>query len=59
MAAEQLRDFLYTQMRGARGDDGEQPETTSAAAEGDEALTLLREIRDLLREAAARREGGA
>ena len=47
LEAEQLRDYLYSKMRGARGlgDDGihnEQPPQ-------DEALTLLREIRDLLR----------
>jgi len=38
--AEKLRDFLYAQMRGARDTE---------AHHGDEALTLLREIRDLLR----------
>ena len=41
---EQLRDYLYSKMRGARSldEDGEQHPH-------DEALTLLREIRDLLR----------
>lgn len=41
--AEPLRDYLYTKMRGAREhhEEKEQPR--------DEALTLLQEIRDLLR----------
>ena len=46
LEAEPLRDFLYVKMRGARehheSDSGAQPPQ-------DEALTLLREIRDLLR----------
>ena len=44
LEAEQLRDYLYSKMRGARSldEDGEQQPH-------DEALTLLREIRDLLR----------
>lgn len=45
---ERLRDFLYSKMRGARAAHEE------ADAAGDEALGLLREIRDLL---AARAEG--
>ncbi len=45
-APEALRDFLYTKMRGARGDD-DQPE--GAPAEKDDALALLHEIRDELR----------
>jgi uncharacterized protein len=46
LEAEKLRDYLYTKMRGARGLDesGSNPEQQPA----DEALTLLREIRDLL-----------
>ncbi|MHC5023191.1 MAG: PH domain-containing protein [Planctomycetota bacterium] len=49
---ERLRDYLYSKMRGARDDDettsaGEDGET--AAAPADEALALLREIRDELR----------
>lgn len=62
LQADQLRDFLYAQMRGARH------ETEPTAGEGqtalpgasaavdnraDEALTLLREIRDVLRQAAS------
>ena len=45
---EPLRDFLYERMRGARG-EGEQLPSASA---DDEALRLLREIRDALRERA-------
>ncbi len=46
---EPLRDFLYERMRGAR-------EESEPAAHDDEALALLREIRDGLRE--LRRAGG-
>lgn len=42
---EPLRDFLYTQMRGARAED---PEVMAGRAPEDEALILLREIRDAL-----------
>jgi len=55
LAAEQLRDFLYSQMRGVKGDSAAAAATgvaDSAATpveNGDEALTLLREIRDELR----------
>jgi membrane protein YdbS with pleckstrin-like domain len=74
LAADQLRDYLYAQMRGARGDTeaklpgptfgwcpppvgthaswvprGPSGEVTGPPAEADEALALLREIRDLLR----------
>jgi putative membrane protein len=55
LAADQLRDFLYSQMRGAKGEAAATatdatPETAArAAGEDDEALTLLREIRDELR----------
>ena len=47
LEAEQLRDYLYSKMRGARslGEDG----THGEQHPSDEALTLLREIRDLLR----------
>ena len=47
LEAEQLRDYLYSKMRGARSlaDDG----THGEQHPQDEALTLLREIRDLLR----------
>jgi len=45
LAADALRDFLYSQMRGARHDEAAEPPHTLA----DEALTLLREIRDEIR----------
>jgi uncharacterized protein len=46
LEAEQLRDYLYSRMRGARSlvEDG-----TGEQHLQDETLTLLREIRDLLR----------
>ena len=54
-AAGQLRDFLYTQMRGARGDvltpDESAQGADKVASQGnraEEALALLREIRDSL-----------
>lgn len=53
---EALRDFLYTKMRGARGDDEEAKATDSAE---DEALVLLREIRDGLRAMRADGPGAA
>jgi uncharacterized protein len=58
---EALRDFLYHQMRGARGEpDGTATTaTTAASAPADEALTLLREIRDSLRNARTRREASS
>lgn len=45
LEADALRDYLYTKMRGAREHHEEAP-----AAPKDEALALLREIRDLLKE---------
>lgn len=48
---EALRDYLYSKMRGARheGEEGETTSTETAAPVGqDEALMLLREIRDEL-----------
>ena len=44
LQAEELRDYLYTKMRGARGE--EQEAETGSAGQADEALLLLREIRD-------------
>jgi uncharacterized protein len=55
---ERLRDFLYEQMRGAKGETaaaGLPPPAASEAA-GDEALQLLREIRDQLRTMRQQRE---
>ena len=51
---EALRDFLYAQMRGAKGETDEAHPIGAAASPGeskleDEALILLREIRDELR----------
>jgi uncharacterized protein len=60
LAADQLRDFLYSQMRGAKGETatiatGATAADTAAhaAGEDDEALALLREIRDELRRLSA------
>lgn len=65
---EGLRDYLYSRMRGveedASGAGGEAPPGGEAATPGasvgdDEALALLREIRDELRAWRTRRTGGA
>ena len=59
LAADQLRDFLYSQMRGAKGEvtatatDATPDTAAHAAGEDDEALALLREIRDELRRLSA------
>jgi putative membrane protein len=45
---EPLRDFLYARMRGARAE--EEQEESGVETERDEALSILREIRDALRE---------
>jgi putative membrane protein len=55
LEAEELRDFLYTKMRGARGLSdpaaaGPEGGATEGGGDADEALALLREIRDLLQE---------
>ena len=47
LEAEQLRDYLYSKMRGARGLDEDVADSEQHPQ--DEALALLREIRDLLR----------
>jgi putative membrane protein len=56
LQAEQLRDYLYAEMRGAKGvADPAYPATSdvsSSPATDDEALSLLREIRDALRQLA-------
>jgi len=49
--AEGLRDFLYSRMRGAKG-DGDRP--VERPEQPDEALALLHEIRDLVRQMADR-----
>jgi putative membrane protein len=50
LEAEPLRDFLYAKMRGARGlaDLAAAAGAVAQASPADEALTLLREIRDAL-----------
>lgn len=56
---EQLRDYLYAQMRGAKGDSG--APSAPGAGPDDEAAALLREIRAALEEtraAIASRTGG-
>jgi uncharacterized membrane protein YdbT with pleckstrin-like domain len=54
---EALRDYLYSQMRGAK--DEREPAEAGAEQEHaeDEALALLKEIRDALRRLAAQRAG--
>ncbi len=63
LEAEPLRDFLYAQMRGARGlgAPGESTSGSDAAHSDshDEALTLLREIRDALAGSSVTREANA
>jgi uncharacterized membrane protein YdbT with pleckstrin-like domain len=51
LEADALRDFLYKKMRGARGDDEQTRDVPSDAvgAPDDEALGLLRQIRDEIR----------
>ncbi len=56
LAFDALRDFLYQKMRGAKG-IAEHGVPAAVQAPADEALTLLREIRDAL--AAGRGGGGA
>ena len=58
LQADRLRDYLYSKMRGARGDaldehaDASTAASTPAHGATDEALALLREIRDALRQLA-------
>ena len=51
LEADALRDFLYKKMRGARGDDEQTGDVPNDAvgAPDDEALVLLRQIRDEIR----------
>jgi uncharacterized membrane protein YdbT with pleckstrin-like domain len=55
---EALRDFLYAQMRGARGDSAVSHPEACAAEIADEALPVLCEIRDELRSLRQQREAG-
>jgi putative membrane protein len=57
LEADALRDFLYREMRGAKGEEIEpKPSVTDADSPDDEALVLLREIRDALGAVAAKRD---
>lgn len=53
LEADELRDFLYNRMRGAKGLDTAPTSLAPASADGqpaaDEVLTLLRDIRDSLK----------
>lgn len=56
LAAEPLRDFLYAKMRGAKGQQDEPAGGSDhGSAPADDALGLLHEIRDLLKQLAAQR----
>jgi putative membrane protein len=57
LQADELRDFLYAQMRGAR--EHSQPTDASSEQPADEAIGLLRDIRDSLARLAQRQEGKA
>lgn len=50
LQAEQLRDYLYAEMRGARGESGSERASENDSATDDEVLTLLRDVRDALRQ---------
>jgi uncharacterized membrane protein YdbT with pleckstrin-like domain len=54
---EALRDFLYSKMRGARGDEEAETDTGEAPVPPDESLVLLREIRDELAQLRTRLAG--
>jgi putative membrane protein len=56
LQAEALRDYLYAQMRGARGEA--EPDASRQGSD-DEALQLLRDIRDGMRRLAGQRGAGA
>ena len=57
---EQVRDFLYSRMRGARFDEPGEPGQAPAtpAPDGDIAVALLTDIRDELRAVRERLQGG-
>ncbi|MHC4419126.1 MAG: PH domain-containing protein, partial [Planctomycetota bacterium] len=44
LQAAELRDFLYSKMRGARDEGGSEEDGVEGSAPGQEALALLREI---------------
>ena len=56
LEVDELRDFLYSKMRGARGEEEEAAPGEPGSVPDDEALQLLREIRDGL--SAMRSAGG-
>jgi uncharacterized membrane protein YdbT with pleckstrin-like domain len=57
LQADALRDFLYTKMRGARGEHEPGPQAAGTGPEsGDEVLSLLQEIRDSLKALIATRQ---
>ncbi len=58
LQAEDLRDYLYAQMRGARGQTDLEPPPDAGDA-GDETLKVLCEIRDEVRRLAWQRRDGA
>ena len=60
LQADELRDFLYRKMRGARGDE-ETTHTTEGSTDDatDQALVLLRQIRDEIHEIAKARRDDA
>ena len=49
LAADELRDYLYTRMRGAKGVTGSATDTSASVVAADEPTALLRDIRDALR----------
>jgi len=57
---EQVRDFLYSRMRGARFDEPDEPDEPgqTPAPDGDLAVALLTDIRDELRAVRERLQGG-
>jgi uncharacterized protein len=56
LEADQLRDYLYSKMRGIREQASHPAPGAATATSGDEALALLREIRDGLKLLLASRE---
>jgi putative membrane protein len=59
LEAEALRDYLYAQMRGAKGEVPAESAARDVGQPGDEVLSVLCEIRDELQRLAKQREAGA
>lgn len=57
--ADALRDFLYARMRGARDEPEHARADEAGQSPGDEALMLLREVRDALKSLGERLERGS